>query len=281
MTTPDIVVVGHVVQDLTPQGSRLGGAATFASVQARRLGCSVGVVTRARQDVLQDPQLSGIEFAGRSSETTTTFENTYDSASRQQRVSTKAGSIIAADVPVDWQKARTVLLGPVCGEVAHDISRIFTNGLIGIGAQGWLRALDEDGHVRPQAWTGAPFWAGSQVLFVSDEDIAGEESQLDRWVDEVPVVVVTRANYGTRVHSDGTWREIDAFPAQEVDQTGAGDVFAAAFLVCLGETGDVAQSARFASAAAAFAVEAEGIESIATRGQIEQRLSQHPEVVLT
>lgn len=281
MTTPDIVVVGHVVQDLTPQGSRLGGAATFASVQAHRLGCSVGVATRAQQDVLQDPQFSGIEFAGRSSETTTTFENTYDGASRRQRVPNQAEGITGADVPVEWQKAGTVLLGPVCGEVTHDISGLFTAALIGVGAQGWLRALDEDGHVQPQAWTGAPFWAGSQVLFVSDEDIVGEESQLDRWAVEVPVVVVTRANHGTRVHSDGTWREIDAFPAQEVDQTGAGDVFAAAFLVRLKETNDVAAAARFASVAAAFAVEAEGIEAIATREQIDGRLSQHPEVVLT
>ncbi len=281
MTTPDIVVVGHVVQDLTPQGSRLGGAATFASVQARRLGCSVGVVTRARQDVLQDPQLSGIEFAGRSSETTTTFENTYDGDSRRQRVSKQADGITVNDVPVAWQKAGTVLLGPVCGEVALDIAGIFADTLIGVGAQGWLRSLDEDGHVRPQAWAGAPFWAGSQVLFVSDEDMLGEERQLDRWADEVPVVVVTRANHGTRVHSGGTWREIDAFPAQEVDRTGAGDVFAAAFLVCLKETNDVAGAARFASVAAAFAVEAEGIEGIAGREQIDERLSQYPDVVLT
>lgn len=279
MTTPDIVVVGHVVQDLTPQGSRLGGAATFASVQGRRLGCSVGVVTRARQDVLQDPQFSGIEFAGRSSETTTTFENTYDGASRRQRVPNQADGITGDDVPTDWRQATTVLLGPVCGEVPQDISGIFPNSLIGIGAQGWLRGLGEGGHVRSQAWTGAPFWARSQVLFVSDEDLVDDE-QVDRWVADVPVVVVTREHRGARVHDEGRWREIDAFPAEEVDPTGAGDVFAAAFLVRLQETNDVANAARFASAAAAFSVEAEGIEAIATREQIDQRLSQHPELVL-
>ena len=279
MTTPDIVVVGHVVQDLTPQGSRLGGAATFASVQARRFGCTVGVVTRARQDVLQDPQLSGIEFAGRSSETTTTFENTYDGAGRRQRVPNQADGITGIDVPLDWQKATTVLLGPVCGEVTHDISDLFTDALIGIGAQGWLRALDGDAHVQPTAWSGAPFWGGCRVLFVSDEDLV-DDGQLDRWVKDVPIVVVTRERRGARVHDEGRWREIHALPAEEVDPTGAGDVFAAAFLVRFEETNDVANAARFASAAAAFSVEAEGIEAIATREQIDQRLSQHPELVL-
>ena len=279
MTTPDIVVVGHVVQDLTPQGSRLGGAATFASLQARRLGCSVGVATRARQDVLQDPQLSGIIFAGRSSETTTTFENTYDGASRRQRVHSQAGGITWADVPAEWRQASTVLLGPVCGEVAHDFSRLFTESLIGVGAQGWLRVLDEDAHVQPTAWGGAPFWRGCQVLFVSDEDLVDDE-QLDQWVTDLPAVVVTRERRGARVHDEGRWREIPALPVEEVDPTGAGDVFAAAFLVRLQETNDVADAARFASVAAAFAVEAEGIGAIATREQIDERLSHHPELVL-
>jgi sugar/nucleoside kinase (ribokinase family) len=140
--------------------------------------------------------------------------------------------------------------------------------------------LDDDGYVVPQAWTGAPFWTGGKVLFVSDEDLI-DDTQLARWTADVPVVVVTRERRGARVHDAGRWREIRAFPADEVDPTGAGDVFAAAFLVRLSESGDVPDATRFASAAAACSVEAEGIEAIATREQIEDRLSRHPEVVLT
>ncbi len=166
------------------------------------------------------------------------------------------------------------------GELAHDISDIFPEALIGVGAQGWLRALDEDAHVQPVAWSGAPFWGGCRVLFVSDEDLV-DDGQLDRWIEDVPIVVVTRERRGSRVHDEGRWREIQALPTEEVDPTGAGDVFAAAFLVRLEERNDVAEAARFASVAAAFAVEAAGIEGIATREQIDERLSQHPELVLT
>lgn len=279
MTAPDVVVVGHVVQDLTPQGSRLGGAGTFASVQAHRLGRSVGVVTRAPHRLLDDPQLAGIAFAGRDSDKATTFENSYDGSSRRQRVPSRAAPITADDVPEGWRSTDVVLLGPVCGEIPHDFERLFTDSLVGIGAQGWLRALDENGAVRPAPWNGPPFWQGAHALFVSDEDLVAE-TQLDRWVEEVPVVVVTRERRGARVHDGGRWREIDAFPANEVDPTGAGDVFAAAFLVWLDETGDVGGAAQFASAAAAFAVEAEGIKGIANRDQIGERLAQHPELML-
>lgn len=280
MKTPDFVIVGHVVQDLTPQGSRLGGAATFASLQARRLGRKAGVVTRTGVDVLGAPGLSGIDFAGRSSQQTTTFENRYDGAERRQRVPAQAAPLTSADVPSAWLEAAVVFLAPVCNEVPYEYSRLFTQGLLGIGAQGWLRELDEEGRVRGRAWTGPPFWEGGDVLFVSDEDLAGDQRQLDRWVADLPAVVVTRERRGARVHSAGAWREIDAFPADEVDPTGAGDVFAAAYLIRYQETGDVAAAVRFASAAAAASVEAEGTAGIADRDEIERRLAADPEIVL-
>ena len=279
--TPDFVVVGHVVQDLTAQGSRLGGAATFASLQARRLGKTAGVVTRAGIDILSDPQFSGIDFAGRSSQETTTFENRYDGAERRQRMPAQAALLTDEDVPSDWLNASVVFLAPVCNELAPEYSRLFAHSLLGIGAQGWLRDLDEEARVQRRVWTGAPFWEGGDVLFVSDEDLAGNERQLDRWVKDVPAVVVTRERRGARVHGDGAWREIDAFPATEVDPTGAGDVFAAAYLVRYEETDDVASAMRFASAAAAASVEAASMDGIADRDEIEKRLAAHPEIVLT
>jgi sugar/nucleoside kinase (ribokinase family) len=134
--------------------------------------------------------------------------------------------------------------------------------------------------VRRQAWNGAPFWHGCHVLFVSDEDVGRRSDQIDRWTDDVPVVAVTSNRRGARVHDNGRWRSIDAFPADEVDPTGAGDVFATAFLVRMRETQDVAQATRFASAAAACSIEAQGIDGIATRATIDERLRAHPDVVL-
>jgi sugar/nucleoside kinase (ribokinase family) len=59
----------------------------------------------------------------------------------------------------------------------------------------------------------------------------------------------------------------------EVDPTGAGDVFAAAFLIRLHETGNNFEAARFASAAAALSLGGSGISAIAGRAQIEAFLS--------
>ncbi|MEE8370045.1 MAG: PfkB family carbohydrate kinase, partial [Dehalococcoidia bacterium] len=67
--------------------------------------------------------------------------------------------------------------------------------------------------------------------------------------------------------------------AATIDPTGAGDAFAAAFLIHLWETGDGWQSARFAACAASFVIEREGTAAIPDRDQIEARLRRYPEIV--
>ena len=280
MTTPDFVVVGHVVRDLMPAGSRLGGTAIFAAAQAQRLGLDCGIVTRIGPDTSIADTLPGVAMAGRPADVTTSFENCYEGSHRRQRVPMQAPVIEAEDVPADWREASITLIGPVCGEIQGVDAGLFPDSLTAVAAQGWLRRLDSDGIVQKQSWTGAPFWTGCRMLFVSDEDLENVEDQLAGWADDLPIVVLTKERRGARVHENGRWREIEAFPAREVEPTGAGDVFAAAFLVRYSETNDAAESARFASAAAACSVEGRGIAEVADRARIERRMARHPEVTL-
>lgn len=94
-------------------------------------------------------------------------------------------------------------------------------------------------------------------MFVSKEDVV-DPDLIEKWARMVPTLVVTMGREGAKVHGEGTWHHIAAYPAQEIDPTGAGDVFAAAFLVEYGETGDVIASARFANCAASFVIEGQG-----------------------
>ncbi|HZP56768.1 MAG TPA: PfkB family carbohydrate kinase [Dehalococcoidia bacterium] len=281
MSAPDFVVAGHAVRDVIPGGWRMGGTVTFAAVQAHRLGLSVGVVTRAADDLDVAAELPFAEVVRVPSETTTTFENVYVAGQRKQRVLSRAGDIRAEDVPDAWRAAPIVLLGPVLGELAPEFGGRFAGeGLLGVSAQGWLRALDGAGHVRHTPWTGAPFWTGADVLFVSDEDLAEGDAMLERWTREVPAVAMTESWRGARVHSGGAWRRMDAFPETEVDPTGAGDTFATALLVRLRETGDVLEAARFGAAAASISVGGVAAEAIADRAAIEARLRAYPQVAL-
>ncbi len=279
---PDFVTVGNAARDVIPGGWRLGGTIAFAAAQADRLGLRAGVVTRAPVDMEVAGELPFATVVCRSSDRPTSFENVYNPEGRIQRLLSQAGDLEIADVPEAWLAAPVALLGPVFGEIDPEMASAFSaTSLVGVSAQGWVRAADTSGRVRHQAWTGAPYWAGASVLFASDEDLAGDEAELDRWVTDVPVVAVTRSSRGARVFVGGRVLEMGAYPAVEVDATGAGDTFATAFLVRYHETNDVAEAARFGAAAASLSVEGIGTSSMGDRAAIEGRIAAHPHIRLS
>jgi sugar/nucleoside kinase (ribokinase family) len=256
---------------------------TFAAVQAHRLGRSVGIVTSAAPDVIERlrSDLPFAEIASIDADATTTFENIYDGGHRTQYIREQGAPIGHDAVPAAWRDAPVVLLGALWAELAPDFAAAFApDSLVGVSAQGYLRAADSKARVRHTTWRGAPFWTGSDVLFVSDEDLGDERDDLARWQDDVPVVVMTASSRGAHVYADKHWRRLDAYPQDEIDPTGAGDTFATGFLIRLHESGDVADAARFGSAAASLSVRGVGAASMPERAEVEERMRQYPDVGL-
>lgn len=271
---PDFLVIGHVLEDVLPEGSRrLGGAATYASLQGARLGLRVALLTVAPERLDLSP-LEGVEIHRIDSPVASSMRNVYEGGRRSQNLLQRGRVIGPQDVPDELTETPIVLLGPVASDVDLAVAERFTGSLLGLGVQGWLRRVGADGLIEPSPWRNVSLPANASAVFVSDEDLPESERQaaLDDWAARVPVVACTRAERGTEVHWRGEWRSVPAYPAQSLDPTGAGDVYATAFLVRFSETGDAWQAARFAAAAASLAVEGEGYSAIPTRAQVEARL---------
>lgn len=280
MSVPEFLVIGHVAKDVEQGRWRLGGTVTYAATQASRLGLRAAVVTRASSDVDLRQLLPDVCIHRISSETTTTFENRYVKGRRVQHVWAQAPPIGAEHVPQECRGARIVLLGPVLGEVPIGLARVFGEALVGFCPQGWLRDVRSNGLVVRRPWTESASVRGADLLVVSEEDIAEDEKVLGQWQRQTPIVAVTEGKGGARVYAEGRWRRIAAFPHEEVDATGAGDVFAAAFMIAFNETTDLAAAVRFAAAAAGLSVEGVGTARVPRREEIERVLAEHPEVVL-
>jgi sugar/nucleoside kinase (ribokinase family) len=286
---PQFLVIGHTVQDLIseddPTAWRLGGAASYAAVTARNLGMRAAILTAASPDLKFEQLLPDIDVVVVPSRRTTQMRNVYTEGPRKQFVPQRASTLTVDDLPSEWKQTPIVLLGPVMGELEEAFAPLFRLSLLGIGAQGWLRRTGRDNRVRPIM--PADFHAHTMLrqaraLFLSDEDIPPGEAApaLTYWSDYVQIIAFTRGYNGADICVRGNWRHIDAFPpAKVVDPTGAGDVFAAAFLIRLWESGDVWKATRFASCAASYSVEGKGIKSIPTREQVEARLKEHPNIV--
>jgi len=270
--TPNLLIAGHIVKDITVDGWRAGGGVLYAAAQAHRLGVSVAVVTACADDIDPVPLLPDVTWHVLPSEVTTTFENVYDSGVRHQRLLARGQAIAFDDVPQDWLLAPMLLLTPLFQEiepraVAELASR---GGTVGVEPQGWLRGLDGD-RVRPAPFDAAPPWLAGDVVFVSDEDVADAET-VAAWQQRVAIVVLTRGRGGCTVWDATGRHEVSAAPVPEVDPTGAGDVFAAAFLVHYHETRDVLLAASFATVAGGLSVRGAGFQSVAGRDEIEALL---------
>jgi len=137
-------------------------------------------------------------------------------------------------------------------------------------AQGWLRTWDEDGRVSTVASPPGAIRGRLDLLVLSEAD-AGP-GVVAAWERSASVVALTRGERGVRLRVGGGWHDVPAVPADEVDPTGAGDVWAAAYLIRRSEGADPFGAARFACAAAALCVEGPGLAGVPYRATVEARL---------
>ena len=259
-TTPEILILGNVTRDVapgTPDGFTFGGTATFASLAASRLGRRTALVTAAAHE----PGLSGI------------FRDV--DVKVVQYVRAVASPLVPADIPDAWRRAPMVHFGPIAQELTRDLLDVFpSTALIGATLQGWLRAWSpDDGRVSPVAWRHAETYLDRlDVITFSAEDLGGDMVLVEEYATRARLAVVTENRHGCVVWQHGTRRRFPAYDVKEVDPTGAGDVFATAFLIRYGETRDIETAAQFANCVASFVVEGRGAEAIPTGAMVGERL---------
>jgi 1D-myo-inositol 3-kinase len=289
--TPDFLTIGHVTRDVFFDGSfSLGGTVTFAAITASRLGIAPAIVTSADAQLLDElpSLLPAIGIAGRTSPTSTTFSNQYHEGFRIQYLRARADSLQQEDVPVAWRSAPVVLLGPLAQEIDPAFVALFPRrpgAIIAATPQGWLRRWDATGRVWPVPWSAAEkVLPHLDVLILSHDDLlpfakdnrADADAILANWSLQVPLLVATDGRHGATLFQHGVTESFAAYPVQEVDPTGAGDVFAAAFLYHLYKHGNPRAAVNFANCVASFSIEAVGVEGIPTMEMVEKRLIQAP-----
>ena len=266
---PDYLIFGHITQDLVEDGTRLGGTAFFSSILARRLGLDVALVTSYDAD-LDLEALDGIQIINQKGQGTTTFKNIYGAAGRTQYLVDRAKSLDPSLIPENYRRAKIVHLAPVAREIGLKVGRKFPNSSVAYSLQGWLRDWDGAGLVHP-----APLPELDQdgtldgTAFLSIEDLGFDMSGLDSIRGLFPDLVLTTGKLGAELYTKNEMLLIPTEPAREVDPTGAGDIFAAAFIIARSILGkSLHDSARFANALAGISITRPGKDGIPTVEEI-------------
>jgi sugar/nucleoside kinase (ribokinase family) len=269
------LAIGHTARDEFPDGRwRLGGTALYGAATAAKLGARVTLVTRAgpTEYLVLDTlcQELGIALHALPSDVTTTFAFTYDAAGhRTLRLRARAAPITRAEVGRAVGTPKAVLLASIAGELDDSLFAPWSGAKRVLAAQGLLRSFGADGTVVATPWADyARLLPKVDAVVVSEEDHAGYSAWLP-----FTTVVVTEAERGAALHARGRTDHVPAFGVAEViDQTGAGDAFAASLALGLAEGLTMIEAATFASAAASFAVEGLGMSRLADRARVRDRM---------
>src|SRR5207244_3331496 len=250
----DLVTIGHTARDEfegEPEW-RIGGTATYAAAAAACLGDRVALLTRVgangRERLAARCRELGIELHALVSAVTTTFSFRYVDGRRHLRLKARAKGIGAEAIPPPLRETRAVVLASIAHEIEPSVFPVYSGVPRVLAAQGYLRSWDADGTIRRREWDDAQRVLGRvSVTVVSEEDIEGDLDLARGWARTAPVIV-TIAERGAIVLRGG--REVEV-----------GD--------------DLEAATRFANAVASFAVEGVGTAALASREQVQARMSGH------
>jgi sugar/nucleoside kinase (ribokinase family) len=273
---PDLVVAGHVTLDMTPGGTRPGGAAYYAALAAHRLGLRVGLLTSFSDDFPAGAIPSDILVAKADSPRTTTFELAGTGSSRTLALAARAADLEADDLPVDWRAAPLAILAPVINEVEPALAESLGAASMGVLPQGWMRRREQGGRIVPQPWEEAePVLAWAQLMVASEDDVAGFLADAVEWLQRVPLGALTAGARGATLFVNGEPYHVAPDVATPVDDTGAGDVFATTLLIEYHRSGDPWEAAAAAAVAGAAVVEGKGASALLDRAALTTRLAEY------
>lgn len=293
---PAAVVVGAASRDVTiadPRGWRLGGGVTYCALTLARLGIATAALVGVDQIAAEAWELDLLRGAGADVrlvhlEHGPVFENVERPDGRVQTC-LDAGSAVPVDaLPGAWRSADWWVLGPVAGELPDDWAAVPPAAAhVSLGWQGLLRDLRPGRHVGRLAPRASPLVARAELVAVSRHDVdqALRISALISLLRPGAELILTAGVEGgvvLRAGPDGRATRVRRYPAlrsaHEVDPTGAGDAFLAAFVagrIAAGQTGrppGEGRLLRLAAAAAALVVEDVGLAGVPDRERLACRL---------
>ena len=276
----DFVAVGHVTFDVKRRAGceidrpEPGGAAAYAAGTAIAMGLTAGIVTSSSPGYPFDTLLPLTKVVNVSAAATTTFEYSLHDGVRTQWLRSGAANLTRTDLPDSWSGAPSSCLDrlqmkcPATRPTGFPTTRLSAPcrkeaeiaGRVGQGSR-LARRASRAGQAHRR---GRDFKSGCACR--SRRSVDGDvPHRCDH--PRSPRRTRLRERTGPR-HSPGHGNEVDA--------TGAGDVWAAAFAIRLAETRDVTFAANFASAAAAISIEHRGMLGIPTRDEVTARMDAGP-----
>lgn len=272
--TIDYLCVGHLTEDVTPDGIHLGGSAAYSTLTAKVFHINCGLITSYLKDQLPD-LFTGIDSYIQVTDQMVRFENQYHGDQRIQFVPQDTAPLSLENLPERFRNAKVTHFGPILNDYGiAEISK-FKNTFIGITPQGWLRE-SHHGKIRRTSWERIKeILPLADAVIISQEDIDYNQQTIVDMAKLCKLFVVTKGFHGATIYNRGEQQHFQAPVKQEIDPTGAGDIFSTAFFILCQRGYTPWLAGKIATDIASVSVTRTGLESIPTPEEINQSISHH------
>ncbi len=279
----EVAVVGHILKERVIFPDRvlypvLGSPAAYSSICLARLGNNVGIVTKIGDDfprqLLEVFAQVGVRQEGViTTNASTTNELIYHpDGHKTLKFLTRAAKIDYADIPPEYLDAPIIYLCPMDHEIEEaTIERLSQKRRFMMVDLGGFGGATTEKHPRVKDGTElrrlCPFFDVVKasiedleyILGISHSDYEDAAATLLGWGADI--VVVTLGQEGAYVSTGGRSMRFPAYWEDQqsvVDQTGAGDCFAAGFLSAFLVTQDPFEAAFHGNVVTSFVIERTG-----------------------
>lgn len=292
--TKTILTIGNPVYDviMTPvltRGDRvLSGCSTNACLAVAKLGeqgILIGTVgPDYMQELAQDLDRRGIQHKLLPAGQTGGFSLIYDYKGDRELIVLGIADPIQTTVN-GFHAVDFVLLGPILGEIGVDLARHIKEEVsapILLDPQGLLRGIRDGEIYHEMNDTFTTIAALSTIVKANELEtrvVTGINPRIDPegavralYAYGCKIAVVTLAEAGSIIYDGSRIYEIPPYAVNAIDPTGAGDTYAAGFMVKYLETpGDLTAVGCFASSVASIMVENSGPDFPMTRAEVDRR----------
>jgi len=291
----DIVSVGHFAIDSIILPNRnapfvvLGGSVTYVSFAARRLDCTVSVISKVGNDFpaayrwwleQEGINLSALIKVENAATTHFGLEYSSDLSNRTLQLKNKAPPITVEDLPKTL-KARAIHIAPIAEEITYEVvEKLKTcTEVLSIDPQGLVRDFDENGNVTSSPLADKRILGLANIFKSSQKEIEiiTGLTELNRAIkaihDQGPkIVLVTQGTKGATLSIEGSLYNIPVWNVEKfVDPTGAGDAFIGGFLAEYVYGENLLRCACVGAAVSSLVVEAVGPTFFGDKETIYQR----------
>lgn len=271
-----ILAIGMATIDyiITPSNeySQLGGAVFYQTATLNQLKSpSISIISIGKDDkkLLKDLENTVVI----PTEKTMKYTNIYDKTlKRRQKATLPKNTILPSDITINLENVSSVLLSPLSPTdiPPQTITYFKERGIRTIlSAQGYLRKTDDDENIIERKWKNIGLYLKDTDILFLDEDETKKSFDINKITDEtvykiarkyeLEQIIITRAEKGSTVYTKNQRYNIPAIKTEkEIDATGLGDTYIAAYISKLEECDDIYLAGLFASITAKEKLECAG-----------------------